>query len=281
LPLDPPGDDPPVGGPASVSRGPSARRLLGAEIIRQRTLLVRYPLEAAVSAIGFVAIFAVFAAIGQVTSGPFALFSGNLRSLALVYVLWSMSTATVVAGAAQVSADAAIGVLENLFLSTAPVVRILCARIAARIWLGLPMGLALVAMFCLATRWVPAPVVGAAMALAAVACCVTGLGLGFAFAGAALLTKRIVVLGMPVNFLCMVAFMAQRAPADDRLGNPQLYLPFVAAATLVRRAVELGRFDAVLAAQALLGTLVWLPLGHRVLVHCVRACRRAGSANLY
>ncbi|HEX7687662.1 MAG TPA: hypothetical protein VF453_08145 [Burkholderiaceae bacterium] len=267
--------------PSPAGRGPSTWQLLRAESGRQRTLLARYPLEAAVTVVGFACMFLIFAAIGTVSTGPYAIFSGSLQSLALIYVLWTMSAATVVAGASQVSADAAIGVLENLFLSCSPIIRILSARTAARICLSVPMGLVLLAAFCLGTAWAPPPVVVAAMAVAALACGLTGLGLGFAFAGAALVTKRIVVLGMPVNFLCMLAFMSQHAAAGDRLDNPVLYLPFVAAATLVRRAVELGRFEPVLVAQALVGVLVWVPLGRLVLARCVQACRRVGSVNLY
>jgi hypothetical protein len=267
--------------PPSAARGQSIWRLLRAEILRQCTLLIRYPLEGAVAIVGFACMFMVFAAIGAVSTGPYAIFSGDLRSLALIYVLWTMSTATVLAGASQLSADAAIGVLENLFLSCSPIIRILSARTAARICLSVPMAVVLVGAFCLGTRWVPPPVVAAAMAVAALACGLTGLGLGLAFAGAALITKRVVALGMPVNFLCMLAFMSQHAPASDRLDNPVLYLPFAAAATLVRRAVELGRFEPVLVTQALVGVVVWVPLGRLVLARCVRACRRAGSVNLY
>jgi hypothetical protein len=267
--------------PPSAARGQSTWRLLVAEIHRQRTLLGRYPLEGAVTIIGFAFMFVVFAAIGAVSTGPYAIFGGDLRSLALVYVLWTMSAATVVAGASQVSADAAIGVLENLFLSCSPIARILSVRAAARICLSVPMALVLVGAFCLGTGWVPPAVVVAATAVAALACGLTGLGLGFAFAGAALVTKRVVALGMPVNFLCMLAFMSPHAPVGDRLDNPVLWLPFVGAATLVRRAVEQGRFEPVLAAQALVGVVAWMPLGRLVLARCIRACRRAGSVNLH
>jgi ABC-type uncharacterized transport system permease subunit len=266
----------------SAPRSPSSWQLVRTEMARQHRLLQRHPLEAAVSTAAFIVMFAIVAEIGKLPSGPLAPFGGPLRAVGPIYVLWLASTATVVSGAVHLGEDAASGVLESLFLARSPIVRILAARTAARIGVGLLAGALLLLAFCLSLRWTPSSDVVLAAGVALVACCATGLGLGQAFSGVALLTRRIVSLGMVANFLCLLAFLArQEAPADDGLHPLPLWLPFVAAATLVRRAVELGRFDPVLAGQALFGSLAYLPAGHVLLARGVRACRRVGSTHLH
>ncbi len=263
------------------ARGVSTRLLLVAEVQRLRVMVLRYPWESAIALLGFAFMFLVFAAVGTVTQGPLALFAGNLRSLAVLYTLWTLCIATISSGAGQVGADAAAGVLENLFLSTASVVTVLQVRATVQALHGVLTGAVLLLAFCLGTRWLPSSTVLAALLVAELACCITAVGLAMAFAGVALLSKRATMLSMPVNFLCIVAMSSHHAPSFDRLDNPWLYLPLVAAARVVRVAVEDGRVDPALCGIALASTVPAVLLGRFVLARCAVACRRAGNTHVY
>ena len=128
-------------GPAAA--GPSFARLFLTEARRIAVLWTRYPLELLGGLLLLAFLFMVFAAIGSVTQGPFAVFAGNRTAMAMLYVLWTIVSTTVGAGASQVGADAAAGVLENLFLAAAPVERVLQARCVALLAQGCAIGLAL------------------------------------------------------------------------------------------------------------------------------------------
>ena len=267
--------------PRRPPRRPSTRLLLGAEVHRMRTIALRYPWEAIAGVLGLAFMFLVFAAIGTVTTGPFAMFSGNLKSLAVLYALWTMSMSSISLCAAQIGADAAAGVLENLFLSAAPVVAILQARTAAQLMMSAFNSAVLLFAFCLGTAWLPSPIVAAAAVVAFIGCGVTTLGLAMIFAGAALMSKRVSTMTMPANFLCILAIATSHPPGFDRLDNPLLYLPFVAGAQLVRQAVEQGRFDPLACGVALAGAIPYVLLGRFVLGRCAMACRRAGTTSVY
>src|SRR5262249_14958446 len=137
----------------------------------------------------------------------------------------------------QLGADAATGVLEGLFLTATPVARILEMRALAHALHGLAMGVILLAAFCLGTRWLPSPGVIATLLACVVGCTITGLGLALALSGAALLSKRVGALMIPVNFLCMLAVMG--GPARSAGGHLDVAagLPFVAAASALRQAL--------------------------------------------
>lgn len=264
-------------GPAAA--GPSFARLFLTEARRIAVLWTRYPLELLGGLLLLAFLFMVFAAIGSVTQGPFAVFAGNRTAMAMLYVLWTIVSTTVGAGASQVGADAAAGVLENLFLAAAPVERVLQARCVALLAQGCAIGLALLAAYALGAHWRPSAVVAAAWLVALAAGAGTAVGLGLAMAGAALTTKRITALAIPVNFLCGAACMAQLPAAAGRFDDAALYLPFVAAGTVLRRAVETGRLEPVPCVLALSTALPYYLLGRLALARGVRACRREGSTH--
>jgi ABC-2 type transport system permease protein len=255
--------------------------LLAAEIERRRILLLRYPWESAIALGVFAVMFLVFAAVGTLSSAQLNLFGGNLESLAVLYILWTISISSISSGASQIGTDAATGVLENLFLSTAPIVTVLQVRAMVQALHGSVLGAVLLLAFCLGTGWLPSPAVMTTLLVAGAACCATAVGLAMVFAGVALLSKRATMLAMPANFLCIVAMTAHHAPSFDRLDNPLLYLPFVAAATAVRSAVEGGRFDLMACGIGLASAVPCVLLGRLVLARCAMACRRAGTTSVY
>src|SRR5262249_34500836 len=157
-----------------------------AEIERIRLHLGRYPLEAAAGLLLFAFMFLVFATLGTVMDGRLSPFGRDPRVLALLYVLWMISSTTMAGGAAQLAADAAIGVLETLFLAATPLTRILQTRALAHAVHGLLSGTLLLAAFCVATRWWPPAATCLAFAAACAACVLTSLGLAMALSGAAL-----------------------------------------------------------------------------------------------
>ncbi len=255
--------------------------ILGAEIDRNRLMLARYPTEASAGLLVFGFMFVVFAVIGKVTEGPFAFFSGNLSAMATLYTLWVVVSTTVGAGATQIGGDAAIGVLENLFLSAAPVTRILAMRAVASLCQGLLLGAVLLAAFCMGTRWLPSASVFLALGTVLAAYSLSSIGLSLAFCGAALLSKRVSTMMLPVNFLGIAAILGHHASGPVQAGDGWLYLPFVAGATAVRMAIEQGVVDPTLCGIALASAVPCCVCGCLVLRKCAMACRRSGTTNVY
>jgi hypothetical protein len=264
-----------VGGPARRSQ------VLRGEIARLRLLLTRYALEAAASLAGFAGMFLVFAYLGSVMQGRLSPFDTDPRVLAVLYLAWMIVTTAVGGCTNQLAADAATGVLESLFLTATPLARILEMRALAHALHGVAMSAILLVAFCLGTHWWPSPVVLVTLAACVVACTLTALGLALALSGAALLSKRVGALMMPVNFLCMIALMG--GPARE-IGAGLAWtagLPFVAAAGAVRIALRDNVLALHVLAIALLGALPWLLIGRAVLARCIVACRRRGSTHTY
>jgi hypothetical protein len=271
----------PIADAAIVASPPRRLLLLRAEIERIRLHLARYPLEAAAGLLLFAFMFLVFAALGTVMDGRLSPFGRSPRVIAVLYGLWMIASTTIAGGPAQLAADAAIGVLEPLFLAAAPVTRILQVRALAHALHGLASSAVLLAVYCAATRWWPSAAVGAALAAGVAGCVLTSLGLAMALSGAALRFKRVGVLLLPVNFLCMLAVMA--GPAQDAAAHASwtLALPFVAGSAALRIALEQGRPAPGLMALALLSALpVWLA-GRAILARSAIACRRAGATHVY
>src|SRR5206468_2688285 len=101
-------------------------------------------------------------------------FGSDTRTLALRYALWMIATTTIAGCAAQLAADAAIGVLETLFLAAAPLARIVHARALAHALHGVVTSSVLLAGFCAMTRWWPAPALMALAVLGALPCWLAG-----------------------------------------------------------------------------------------------------------
>src|SRR5262249_10506310 len=121
----------------------------------------------------------------------------------------------------------------------------------------------------------------AALVAAAVSCVLTSLGLSMALSGAALRFKRIGVLTLPVNFLCMLAVMAGPAQQAAERASWTLALPFVAGSAALRSALEHGQPAPGLMGLAVLSALpVWV-LGRAILARSAIACRQAGSTHVY
>jgi hypothetical protein len=240
----------------------------------------RYPLEAAAGLLLFAFMFLVFATLGTVMDGHLSPFGRDPRVLAFLYMLWMIASTTIAGGAAQLAGDAAIGVLETLFLAATPITRILHVRAIAHALHGVLSGALLLAAFCMATRWWPPAATWAALAAAATGCVLTSLGLAMALSGAALRFKRVGVLSLPINFLCMLAVMAGPAQAAER-ASWTLALPFVAGSAALRSALEHGQPAPGLMGLAVLSALpVWLA-GRAILARSAIACRQAGTTHVY
>jgi hypothetical protein len=196
---------------------PSRAAILCGELERARRLLTRYALAAIASVVLFGCMFLVFAYLGTVMEGRLSPFGATPRVLAALYVVWVIVSTTIGGSTGQLAGDAAIGVLETLFLGAAPIERVLEMRAAAQALQGCAMGALLLLAFCLGTHWLPSPTVLATLIVAVLACTLTSVGFALALAGAVLLTKRVGALMIPVNFLCMLAVMG--GPARDA-GQP-------------------------------------------------------------
>jgi hypothetical protein len=266
---------------APACRPPCLRALLRAEIERIRLHLGRYPLETAAGLLLFAFMFLVFAALGSAMDGRLSPFGRDSRALAVLYALWMTATTTMAGGAAQLAADAATGVLETLFLAAAPVTRVLEARAVAHALHGLASSAILLAAFCAATRWWPPAAAWLAFGAAALAGALTSLGLAMALSGAALRFKRVGVLLLPVNFVCMLAVMAGPAPSVIGHAPWTLALPFVAGSAALRGALETGHAAPVPMAFAVSSALVVWLAGRAILARSVLACRRAGTTHVY
>ena len=261
---------------------PAHRALvLRGEIERLRLLLMRYALEAIASLVLFAGMFLVFAYLGTVMQGRLSPFDSDPRVLAVLYVVWMIVSTAAGGCTSQLGADAATGVLEGLFLTATPVTRILEMRALAHALHGLAMGAILLAAFCLGTRWLPSPAVIATLLACIAGCTLTGLGLALALSGAALVSKRVGALMIPINFLCMLAVMG--GPARTAGGHLDIAsgLPFVAAASALREALRDDTFAAAAVAIAVLGALPWYLIGRGVLARCIVACRRRGATHTY
>jgi hypothetical protein len=267
--------------PAAAGKPPAHGLLLRAEIERVRLHVGRYPLEAAASLVLFAFMFLVFAALGTMMGGRLSPFGGDPRVLALLYALWMIASTTIAGGAAQLAADAAIGVLETLFLATAPLTRLLHVRAVAHALHGLASATLLLAAFCMSTRWWPGAAACTALAAGVAGCVVTSLGLAMALSGAALRFKRVGVLLLPVNFLCMLAVMGGPAQQAAEQASWTLALPYVAGSAALRSALAHGEAPVGLMAIAVLAALPWWLAGRAVLARCEIACRRAGTTHVY
>jgi hypothetical protein len=272
---------PPRDGVAPACHPPRRPALLRAEIERIRLHLGRYPLETAAGLLLFAFMFLVFAALGSAMDGRLSPFGRDPRALAALYALWMTATTTIAGGAAQLAADAATGVLETLFLAAAPVTRILEARATAHALHGLASSTLLLAAFCAATHWWPPAAAWLALGAAALAGVLTSLGIAMALSGAALRFKRVGVLLLPVNFVCMLAVMAGPAPTAAGHASWTLALPFVAGSAALRGALESGRAAPVPMAFAVSSALVTWLAGRAFLARSAFACRRAGTTHVY
>jgi len=267
---------------ASTAEAPARRLLvLRGEIERLRLLLMRYALEAVASLVLFAGMFLVFAYLGTVMQGRLSPFDSDPRVLAILYVVWMVVSTAAGGCTTQLGADAATGVLEGLFLTTTPVTRILEMRALAHALHGLAMGAILLAAFCLGTRWLPSPVVIATLLACVAGCTLAALGLALALSGAALLSKRVGALMIPINFLCMLAVMGGPARTAGGHLDATACLPFVAAAGALRQALHDDTFALVAVALAVFGALPWYLAGRGVLARCIVACRRRGGTHTY
>jgi hypothetical protein len=272
--------DPPAAPPAAAAPARWPLVLRG-EIERLWLTLARYPLEAVASLVMFGGMFLVFAYLGTLKAGQLSPFDSDPRVLAVLYAVWLLVSTAAGGSTGQIGADAATGVLEGLFLTATPVARIFEMRALAHALQGAAMGAVLLAAFCLGTRWLPSPVLLITLAVCLVGCTLAGLGLALALAGAALLSKRVGALMIPVNFLCMLAVMG--GPARTAGGHLAWAscLPFVAAAQALREALLHEAFAPAPLALAVLGALPAYLAGRAVLARCIVACRRRGSAHTY
>jgi ABC-type thiamin/hydroxymethylpyrimidine transport system permease subunit len=261
---------------------PGRRSLvLRGEIERLRLQLTRYVLEAATSLVLFAGMFLVFAYLGTVMEGRLSPFDSDPRILAVLYLVW-MIVSTITGGStSQLGADAATGVLESLFLTATPVEQILEMRALAHALHGAAMSGVLLLAFCLGTHWLPSPVMLATLVACVAGCTLTGVGLALALSGAALLSKRVGALMIPINFACMLAVMGGPARAAGGHLEWTSGLPFVAAAGALREALRDNVFHFTSIAIAVFGALPWVLIGRGVLARCIVACRRRGSTHTY
>jgi hypothetical protein len=278
------GGDPSADRPACAESAavPAPRMpVLRGEIERLRLLLLRYALEAVASLVMFGGMFLVFAYLGSVMQGRLSPFDGDPRVLAVLYGVWMIVSTAAGGCTSQLGADAATGVLEGLFLTATPVVRILEMRALAHALHGIAMAAILLAAFCLGTGWLPSPAVVATLLACVAACTLTGLGLALALSGAALLSKRVGAMLIPINFLCMLAVMGGPARTLADPFDAAAALPFVAAAAALRQVLRDDTFAPGMLATAVLGALPCYLIGRGVLVRCIRACRRRGGTHTY
>jgi hypothetical protein len=255
--------------------------VLRGEIERLRLTLARYALEALASLVLFGGMFLLFAYLGTWMAGRLSPFDSDPRVLAVLYAVWLLVSTAAGGSTSQIGTDAATGVLESLFLTATPVARIFEMRALAHALQGAAMGAVLLGAFCLGTRWLPSLVVLATLAVCLVGCTLAGLGLALALSGAALLSKRVGALMIPVNFLCMVAVMGGPARTAGAHLAWSSCLPFVAAAQALREASLHDTFAPAPLALAAFGALPWYLGGRAVLAQCIVACRRRGSAHTY
>jgi hypothetical protein len=260
---------------------PPCLLVLRGEIERLRLTLTRYALEAIASLVMFGGMFLVFAYLGTVMAGKLSPFDSDPRVLAVLYVVWLLVSTAAGGSTSQIGTDAAIGVLEGLFLTGTSVARILEMRALVHALHGAAMGAVLLGAFCLGTHWLPSPVVVATLVLCLLGCTLSGLGLALGLSGAALLSKRVGALMIPVNFLCMLAVMGGPARTSGSHLAWTSCLPFVAAAQSLREALVHESFAPAPLALAVFGALPWYLAGRAVLAHCIVACRRRGSAHTY
>jgi hypothetical protein len=267
-------------GPRDQPSGTAVRRILLGELGRMRLMFRRYPVEGLGGIATLAFMFLVFVALGQVANGNWAPFTGSPRVLAMLYGLWITAGSTLGACVAQVGTESATGLLESLFLGTWPVNRVLEMRALAQLLQATLIGALMVVAFCLGTGWRPSAAVAIALPAAVLACHATTLGLAMALSGAALLTKRMAALMLPVNVGCMLAIVGGPGrPAEP--DGAWLAVPYVAVASAMRSAVD----HEVLAVDRLaIGAAVGMACllaGRRVLARCVTSCRRAGSLHVY
>jgi hypothetical protein len=264
---------------AAIPRSP-ALRMVNGELQRLLLLARRYPLEAGSGVLVLLFMFLVFAYLGQAMSGRWSPFVGGPRVLAVLYAFWIAASSAMGSSVSQITTEAALGLVEPLFLGTQPVTRVLEMRAIAQLVQGTLFGAALMAAFCLGTGWLPSPAVFVSVLVCLGACHVTTLGIALALSGVALTLKRVGPVLMPVNVLTMWAVIGgpSSIPAPSGLG---LALPYASASSALRIAVEHDTISPLRWGLAWIVAVTCLYAGRRVLDACTVACRRSGTVHGY
>jgi ABC-2 type transport system permease protein len=231
-----------------------------AELRRTWILYVRYPMDYVSGLLIMLVTFYVIVMGARYISGPMAMFGDRLDSLILGYWLWNIAIISFSYTATALSLDAAVGTLEQIFLSPFGPVRVFLVRSIASIGLNMLTSAIMLTLMLLLTgrRLTLTPV----LLVPLFTVLVTTYGIGLLVSGLTLLAKQLNQFLAILQFLflplVLVPFETWEGPA--RIGG--LLLPVAPCAALLRGIMTRGESPSMIAIGiAAANAIVYFALG--------------------
>lgn len=163
--------------------------LFRAELRRTWTLYVRYPMDYVSGLLIMLVTFYVIVMGARYISGPALAFGERLDSVILGYWLWNIAIISFSYTATAINQDAAVGTLEQIFLSPFGPVRVFLVRSFASIGLNMLTSAIMLGLLLLLTgRRLSFPPM---LVLPLVSLLVTTYGIGLLVSGLTLLAKQL------------------------------------------------------------------------------------------